>query len=261
MSFFSPQNKMRCLFLLVVALCLDDCWGRRLLKNTAFNSSALSRYAKKRTMASTTPKYYGCFEGSRLSFQTTQLNMNNNNDICQEFCKNAGYMFSATHKETCGCFSKHPLNEVSGPQHGADTVRVMNDGKKCNIVCPGKKGVGQCLKEANCCGGDLTYTVYQVGGVNKKRCSTALLEELQKNGVDLAKSTLPTQCPEPASKRTEMSKDCNGIVMDPSTIEKDEKCDENYDTLPKPWACCSPCCDWLVKFLCIDGTVVKCIDK
>ena len=36
--------------------------------------------------------------------------------------------------------------------------------------------------------------------------------------------------------------------------------DDKKKETPKFDACCSPDCDWLLEYLEIDGTVVKCID-
>jgi len=51
------------------------------------------------------------------------------------------------------------------------------------------------------------------------------------------------------------------VALHAKDLKPADDCDTDYTKEPTPLACCSPHCDWLLVYLCVDGTVMKCIDK
>ncbi|KXJ29979.1 hypothetical protein AC249_AIPGENE3172 [Exaiptasia diaphana] len=159
----------------------------------------------------------------------------------------------------------------------------------CTAPCPGHATNKPECEKKFCCGGPGAFTVYQIGGM--KCHSLAVIKVLKDYNVDVEQSHFTpvlneinrkTQIPmeelkkeikkpaEPADYKVLLKELTQSKVSQGANADKGWRNqwkdvvgiqdDVQADKIPNANACCSPDCDWLLNFLEIDKTVVKCVD-
>lgn len=92
--------------------------------------------------------YEGCFQLSGTP-EKERNDPQNNNYVCNDFCKNEGYNYSATIGERCLCFSNRPTGLLSGDQ--------------CKTPCPNPvqfdSTEGDSCDDIDCCGSVTNNTI------------------------------------------------------------------------------------------------------
>lgn len=204
------------------------------------------------------PRYLGCYSDDSSEFQVSAIIEDNSNSKCAKLCMGQKMFLSATKEEKCGCFRSQ------------ETMKKYKKSNLCDIRCPGLKGDGECTRGVDCCGGKDTFSVFVAGGL--AHCTETKLQAAKSLGVDMTKTGLPNNCP----KISAYSNDVEYVLRD-DHMQYDGKCknkpptDEQQKLIDAgkfDWpvedcgfnACCSPDCDWLLNYLEIDATVIKCID-